>query len=413
MNENIICRLCLEVVPIGYTLVKENIQNTIKALTSIDVTDNDNLPKLSCSKCIFNLYFVDNIRKLIIKSDEKLHSIFSRDGNFNELLKVTNVIISEQGDYHNIEIKEEKVNLNQEPEILKITEITEQCVNSQSELNDEISKQDSVSLGANINYSDSASEDENNIRNIIYIKNNTKPYLYHCKVCNVDFRGHKLYMTHKGKHMKRTCEICGVTTRQDNFNKHMTNHNLGQQVCDICGSIHKSLEGLRTHLFHFHNAKKKPYTCSECGAVFKYSHRLTYHKKESSYRLVIMVYSFRPHQCDSCGKRFFDLGTMKKHVKLIHLKLREHHCKYCQKDYSSRHALKVHVRQHTDETPYVCEICSEGFRQLVSLKTHMAKHDKAEQASTSQIDQLESQEEEEEEDEHEEENMTNVTEGEN
>ncbi|KAJ8926391.1 hypothetical protein NQ314_021175 [Rhamnusium bicolor] len=131
------------------------------------VTYNDNLPKLSCSKCMFNLYFVENIRKQIIKSDEKLRSIFNRDGNFNELLKVTNAInatlsICEEENYNNIEIKEEKLNLNLEPEILTVTESTEQCVNNQSKLNNDISTQDSVG----INLSD-ASGDENNIKSII------------------------------------------------------------------------------------------------------------------------------------------------------------------------------------------------------------------------------------------------------
>ncbi|KAJ8926392.1 hypothetical protein NQ314_021176 [Rhamnusium bicolor] len=199
--------------------------------------------------------------------------------------------------------------------------------------------------------------------------------------------------------MKKTCEICGVTTRRDNFNMHMKNHSFGRQVCHICGSIHKSLQSFKTHLFHFHNAKKKPYTCGECGAVFKYSYRLSDHKRK-------VHTDFRPYQCDSCDKKYLNRGTLRKHIKLIHLKLREYLCKYCQKDYSSPRALKVHVRQHTKETPYVCEICCKGFRQSVSLKTHMAKHVKVEQASTSQIDQ-------EEEDEDGKKNMTDIVEEEN
>lgn len=50
-------------------------------------------------------------------------------------------------------------------------------------------------------------------------------------------------------------------------------------------------------------------------------------------------------------------------------------CKYCNKGYSTRYALMVHTRQHTNETPYACEICGEGFRQNVSLRTHKkSKH---------------------------------------
>lgn len=350
------------------------------------VSVNDNLPKLSCSKCIFNLYFVENVRNTIIKSDEKLRTIIDRDGSLNELLKSNPVIQLEDDtcsntddlNYNHVEIKEEIFSPVNSCGGIPDSDASEHCDSNVEDLNKNVPEKTCIDDIL----------DENDIKKIIYKKDNNKPYLYHCNVCNVDFRGNVLYLRHKGKHIKKTCEICGVTTRQDNFNKHMTKHKLGQQVCDICGSIHKSLEGLRTHLFHFHNAKKKLYTCGECGESFKYSHRLTYHKRKIHTGMqncwfislifnVLPFVGFRPHQCDTCGKRFFDLGTMKKHVKLIHLKLREYHCKYCQKDYSSQYALKVHIRQHTDETPYICEICTEGFRQLVSLKTHMAKHERA------------------------------------
>ncbi|KAJ8919346.1 hypothetical protein NQ315_003930 [Exocentrus adspersus] len=377
MGENITCRLCLDVVPRGYTL-KENIQNLIKILTSVDVSVNNDLPKLSCSKCIFNLCFVENTRNLIIKSEEKLQSVISRNGNLHELMQIESLSqskgelcnVTHNPSYHHAAVKEERFN----PGLTEINAFmsdeipTDHCeVNLWEDRTLDVQKSDDK-FKAEIDNTEDAFDDMD-ITKIIFKKNNVTPYVYHCTLCNVDFQGNKMYIRHKGKHIKRTCEICGVTTRADNFGKHMTKHKLEQQICDVCGSIHKSLEGLRTHLFHFHNEKKKPYTCAECGESFKYSHRLTYHKRK-------VHTGFKPHQCDSCGKRFFVLGTMKKHVKLIHLKLREYHCKYCQKDYSSRYALKVHIRQHTDETPYVCELCSEGFRQLVSLKTHMVKHEK-------------------------------------
>ncbi|KAJ8949708.1 hypothetical protein NQ318_013577 [Aromia moschata] len=387
--DSVLCRLCLDVVPVGYTLDKETVLNTIKILTSVDILENDSLPKLSCSKCIFNLYFVENVRKMIINSDEKLHSALLRDGNVNELLKRPSPVersnptetasLVDEPTFANVEIKEEKV-------VPLFTEISEEQDLFDNNLNEEESSKEE-NIPVRRTKSGKESGGDNFISSIIYRKNNKRPFVYHCTVCNVEFCGNKLYYAHKNKHLKKTCEICGVTTRLDNFNKHMTGHTLGQQICDICGSVHKSLEGLRTHLFHFHNAKKKPYTCTECGEKFKYSHRLTYHKRK-------VHTGFRPHQCETCGKRFFDLGTLKKHVKLIHLKLREYHCKYCQKDYSSPHALKVHIRQHTDETPYVCEYCTEGFRQLVSLKTHLARYHKQEKPSTSQTEEGEERDDE-------------------
>lgn len=60
---------------------------------------------------------------------------------------------------------------------------------------------------------------------------------------------------------------------------------------------------------------------------------------------------------------------------MTHKKLRPHICNHCEKGFSSKYALKTHIRQHTNETPYKCPICAEGFRQKVSLRTHLkSKH---------------------------------------
>ena len=49
-------------------------------------------------------------------------------------------------------------------------------------------------------------------------------------------------------------------------------------------------------------------------------------------------------------------------------------CEVCSKGFLRRERYVTHVRIHTGEKPFVCAVCSRGYRDKRELKKHQASH---------------------------------------
>ncbi|XP_053180697.1 zinc finger protein 408-like [Scomber japonicus] len=111
--------------------------------------------------------------------------------------------------------------------------------------------------------------------------------------------------------------------------------------------------------------RERRYRCSSCGKKFFQIGHLKKH--EFSHR------EEKPFSCRECGKSYTSAESFRAH-ELSHRGERPFSCPHCEKTYGLKRDLKEHMVLHTGEKPYVCEHCGKGFARRPSLRIHRLLH---------------------------------------
>ncbi|XP_018563325.1 zinc finger protein 484-like isoform X2 [Anoplophora glabripennis] len=82
----------------------------------------------------------------------------------------------------------------------------------------------------------------------------------------------------------------------------------------------------------------------------------------------------RPYVCDLCGKQFRVSQGLVRHLKETHARIKNFACDLCGRMFATRRNVEEHRRIHTNERPYVCDLCGKSFKQKASLFVHNRSH---------------------------------------
>ncbi|XP_044212855.1 zinc finger protein 408 isoform X1 [Thunnus albacares] len=144
-----------------------------------------------------------------------------------------------------------------------------------------------------------------------------------------------------------------------------------EKVVSIKTSLHPDAETLAaayvagaTLTWH-PEIRERRYRCSSCGKKFFQIGHLKKHQFSHTEE--------KPFTCKECGKNYTSAESFKAH-ELSHRGERPYSCPHCEKTYGLKRDLKEHMVLHTGEKPYVCEHCGKGFARRPSLRIHRLLH---------------------------------------
>lgn len=79
--------------------------------------------------------------------------------------------------------------------------------------------------------------------------------------------------------------------------------------------------------------------------------------------------------CDICNKIFSQSGSLNRHKKISHEKLKPFECEYCKKCFGYKASLKGHINDiHTKIDFFECEICNKKITNKSNIKPHLRMH---------------------------------------
>ncbi|CAH1131408.1 unnamed protein product [Ceutorhynchus assimilis] len=387
-----VCRICLisgDLKP----LVDGNLSEIFTAISSIDISTTDPLPKNVCITCSSYLQeirrFADKckanntILRIILETEEQQAKLRILDNDLQNFKKVDYGLDSEEDSHDNF-LNEENDSSYEDPADLLKPKKESDSEEDEKPLKKKRGRRKKNSLESKkivkttirrrrrkLKKSSESEEDEEETLN----SNSTVPA---CKACGETFTSKTKLCSHYKEN---------VNCRPKSFKLFK---------CEICEKEFSTIRRRNEHM-NIHTGET-PYICTYCGKGFQlypahfkhvYRHRLALGEVEL--KPGYMENRVRLHlKCELCPKVFASRSGFANH-KLIHQGVKIHYkkrpkredngpkeknflCNYCAKSFRTKVQLDGHIRGHTGERPFACAYCHKFFKTKAALKTHEMNH---------------------------------------
>ncbi|KAL1435593.1 hypothetical protein MTO96_010975 [Rhipicephalus appendiculatus] len=132
------------------------------------------------------------------------------------------------------------------------------------------------------------------------------------------------------------CIICGRRfSNNECLEVHKQVHTAAKLYeCDVCGQCFNVLSNMKRHR-NLHSGAVGPHTCPDCGRAFHQKSHLRSHLRTHT--------GERPFQCSQCNERFTEIGSARKHERMMHAGQYPHYCPHCSKGLANTYKLRKHV----------------------------------------------------------------------
>ena len=170
------------------------------------------------------------------------------------------------------------------------------------------------------------------------------------------------------KHPCNECDLKFAT--ESKLERHVNECHLQikEFECKDCDKSFARKDKLADHVEAVHQKKQK-YLCSKCGKGFYHKFNMTRHvitcKKRGKKK--------EPRECPECDRVFTFKSELKRHIEVVHLKIKSHKCEQCGKGFSQKCMLEDHVNAvHLKKREHQCQDCGSSFARLSQLNRHIS-----------------------------------------